>query len=97
MDPFSDLDDDNDDSAGRLQELPTAVGPSDDTEMANLITRLHLDCPCSSKDLLLGDEDIAICAEFSNDNWEEEFLSGIDIGHSASKAGILMMTTMKTK
>ncbi|XP_011406640.1 PREDICTED: uncharacterized protein LOC100638564 [Amphimedon queenslandica] len=89
LDPFSDLDDDNDESAGRLQELPTALvrhDPSHDTEMDDLITRLHLDGSCSSKDLLLADDNIAICEEFNNDNWEEEFLSGIDIGQSASKA-----------
>ena len=69
-DPFLDLDD---------QDQATV-----DEEAQALIDQFQLDNTCSSNDLASFDHDLASCADLSDENWEENFLS--ELGPSSSKA-----------
>lgn len=68
-DPFLDLDQDQE---------PQLV----DEETRQLIDQLHVDSPCSIEEFLSVEEDLAVCADFSDDRWEEAFFA--DLGSSSS-------------
>ena len=55
-----------------------------DEEVQDLIERLQLDTPCSADELVSVDDDLAFCADLSDNQWEENFLA--EIGPSSSKS-----------
>jgi hypothetical protein len=69
-DPFLDLDDQG--------QVVT------DEEVQHLINQLQVENPCSADELASIDDDLAVCADLSDDHWEEDFLA--EIGPSSSKS-----------
>ena len=55
-----------------------------DEEAQYLIDRLQQDTPCSADELVSVDDDLAFCADLSDDQWEENFLA--EISPSSSKS-----------
>ena len=53
-----------------------------DEETRRLIDQLQVDSPCSIEELLSVEEDLAVCADFSDDRWEEAFFA--DLGSSSN-------------
>ena len=68
-DPFRDLDDD---------QLVS------DDEMQGMIDQLQVATPCTANELASIEEDLAVCADLTDEHWEETFLA--ELGPSSSKS-----------
>ena len=48
-----------------------------DEEVNFLISQLQVENPCTANEVTLVDDDLAICADLSDDKWEEDFLAAV--------------------
>jgi len=48
---------------------------SDDTELNDLISRVQAEDSCSIQELISGEDDIPVCRELENNDWDEAFFS----------------------
>ena len=57
---------------------------SDDTELNDLILRVQTENSCSVQELIAGEDDIPVCTELDDDNWDEVFFS--ELGPASKKS-----------
>ena len=48
---------------------------NDDTELADLVSRVQVENSCSVKELIHSEDDIPVCDEVSDDTWDDAFFS----------------------